>query len=256
MHRRKFLRDSLFGAPLLKRKRSSERSIAKPVDGPDASATATDPRRRLDFNRMLVHWSHPLDAEGSIYVDSGYLPFIDEVQPQLVQVGFYGCDFWAFAHVPEAVRGAIQGALPGDGNRKACGQWFENLNHELHKRGIKVVGHFDVEYHVTGLINGPQGPREGFFKFYNELWDENEFGPKPVKDPLELLQRKADGTPFVIEPQGLLAVAPLSRLHDKSALANGPQGVRKAGYRAWRGRIRRELLLSGGVHVPVVRSKL
>jgi hypothetical protein len=104
--------------------------------------------------------------------------------------------------VPEAVRGAIQGALPGDGNLKACGQWFENLNNELHKRGIKVVGHFDVEYHVTGLINGPQGPREGFFKFYNELWDEKEFGPKPVKDPLELLQRKADGTPFVVELEG------------------------------------------------------
>jgi len=201
MHRRKFLRDSLFGAPLLMGKPSSERSIAKPVDGPDASATASDPRRRLEFNRMLTHWAHEHGEKGS-YVDPEYLPFIDEVQPQLVQVGFYGCDFWSFAHVPEAVRGPIQGVLPGDGNRKACEQWFENLNNELHKRGIIVVGHFDVEYHVTGLIDGPQGPREGFFQFYNELWDEKEFGPKPVKDPLEMLQRKSDGTPFVVELKG------------------------------------------------------
>jgi hypothetical protein len=175
-------------------KPGSERSIAKPVEGPDASATATDPRRRLEFNRMLVHWSPPHGEIGS-YVDPGYLPFVDEVQPQLVGVGFYGCIFWSFAHVPEAVRGAIQGALPGDGNLKACGQWFENLNNELHKRGIKVVGHFDVELHVTGLIDGPQGPREGFFDFYNKLWDEKELGPKPVKDPLELIQRNADGSP-------------------------------------------------------------
>ena len=151
---------------------------------------------------MLVHWSHPLD-ENCSYVDPGYLPFVDEVQPQLVQVGFYGCDFWAFAHVPEAVRGPTQGTFPGNGNLKACGQWFENLNKELHKRGIIAVGHFDVEYHVTGLIDSPQGPREGFFQFYNELWDEKEFGPKPVQDPLELLQRKADGTPFAVESRAI-----------------------------------------------------
>jgi hypothetical protein len=55
---------------------------------------------------------------------------------------------------------------------------------------------------VTGLIDGPQGPREGFFKFYNELWDEKELGPKPVKDPLELLQRNADGSPLTVTLKG------------------------------------------------------
>src|SRR5579871_3981226 len=91
MHRRKFLRDSLFGAPLLKGKRSSERSTAKPADGPDTSATATDPRRRLEFNRMLTNWSHEADGPGaSAFVDPGYLAFIDEVQPQLVRLAFIG----------------------------------------------------------------------------------------------------------------------------------------------------------------------
>ena len=41
MQRRKFLRDSLFGAPLLKRKRTSERSIAKPVDSLPNTLTTT-----------------------------------------------------------------------------------------------------------------------------------------------------------------------------------------------------------------------
>jgi hypothetical protein len=151
-------------------------------------------RPPLEFSRMLVHWQQ--------YVDPGYLPFVDEVQPEVVQVGFYGVDFWAFSHVPKAVKGPTASTQPVDGDLKASGQFLENLNKELHKRGIKVIGHFDVEYHVTGLIDAPQGPREGFFKFYNELWDEKELGPKPVKDPLELLQRNADGSPLSVQLKG------------------------------------------------------
>jgi hypothetical protein len=151
-------------------------------------ARESNSRPRLEFSRMLVHWQH--------YIDPGYLPFVDEVQPELVQVGFYGAEFWALAHVPKAdMKGAAAAVYPVDGDLKANGQFFENLNKELHKRGIKVVGHFDVELHVTGLIDGPQGPREGFFDFYNKLWDEKELGPKPVKGPLELIQRNADGSP-------------------------------------------------------------
>ena len=156
--------------------------------------TMTRAGASLQFSRMLVHWQQ--------YVDPGYLAFVDEVQPEVVQVGFYGVDFWAFAHVPREVKGATASTQPVQGDLKASGEFLENLNKELHKRGIKVIGHFDVEYHVTGLIDGPQGPREGFFKFYNELWDEKELGPKPVKDPLELLERNADGTPYSVNLKG------------------------------------------------------
>ena len=50
-------------------------------------------------------------------------------------------------------------------------------------RGVKVVGHFNVEF-LVGDPDGPQGPR-GFFRFYRELWDEKLLGPKPVADPVE-----------------------------------------------------------------------
>lgn len=156
--------------------------------------TAHESSSRLEFSRMLVHWKQ--------YVDPGYLKFVDEVQPEVVQVGFYGVDFWALAHVPKSVKGTTAATHAVDGDLKASGQFLENLNRELHKRGVKVVGHIDTTYHVTGLIDGPEGPREGFFKFYNELWDEKELGPKPVKDPLELIQRKADGSPYFIKLEG------------------------------------------------------
>jgi hypothetical protein len=143
---------------------------------------------------MLVHWRQ--------YIDPGYLAFVEEAQPEVVQAGFYGVDFWALAHVPKSVKGATAATHAVDGDLAASGRFLENLNAELHKRGVKVVGHIDTTYHVTGLIDGPQGPREGFFKFYNELWDEKELGPKPVKDPLALIQRKADGSPYAIKLDG------------------------------------------------------
>ena len=111
-------------------------------------------------------------------------------------------DFWALAHVPKAVKGVNAATHAVDGDLKASGAFLENLNRELHKRGIKVVGHIDTTYHVTGLIDGPQGPGEGFFRFYKDLWDEKELGPKPVSDPPELLQRNADGSPLAIKLAG------------------------------------------------------
>ncbi len=46
-----------------------------------------------------------------------------------------------------------------------------------------------------GDPDGPDGPT-GFFKFYRDLWDEEVLGPKPVEDPVRLLEKNADGTPI------------------------------------------------------------
>jgi len=159
-----------------------------------SQATAPQSPSRLEFSRMLVHWRQ--------YIDPGYLAFVEEAEPEVVQAGFYGVDFWALAHVPKDVKGTTAATHAVDGDLRASGRFLENLNQELHKRGVKVIGHIDTTYHVTGLIDGPEGPREGFFKFYNELWDEKELGPKPVKDPLSLIQRKADGSPYFIKLDG------------------------------------------------------
>src|SRR3954453_16035723 len=98
-----------------------------------SQSTAHESSSRLEFSRMLVHWKQ--------YVDPDYLKFVDEVQPEVVQVGFYGVDFWALAHVPKSVKGTTAATHAMDGDLKASGQFLENLNRELHKRGVKVVGH-------------------------------------------------------------------------------------------------------------------
>ena len=63
---------------------------------------------RLEFSRMLVHWRQ--------YIDPGYLAFVEEVQPEVVQVGFYGVDFWALAHVPKNIKGTTAATHAVDGD--------------------------------------------------------------------------------------------------------------------------------------------
>lgn len=145
---------------------------------------AADPRQRTEFTRLIAHFAE--------YNSPLYLPFVDDVQPEIAQVGWYGAHFWSLAHTPHGAGYPAHFPVVG---LKECGDWFENLNRELHKRNAKVVGHFNVEF-LVGDPESPEGPR-GFFKFYKDLWDEKELGPKPLADPMEFLQRGADGKPIV-----------------------------------------------------------
>jgi hypothetical protein len=135
------------------------------------------------FTRLVAHWAE--------YGGADYVDFVADAQPELAQVGFYGAHFWSLAHTPQF--SGYPAHFPVRGLAEQ-GAWFENLNKRLHKLDVKVVGHFNVEF-LVGDPDGPEGPR-GFFKFYRDLWDEALLGPKPVADPLELLEKNADGSPI------------------------------------------------------------
>ena len=137
----------------------------------------------FQFTTLVAHWSD--------YEKPDYLKFIEEAQPEIAQVGFYGGHFWSLGHTPQY--SGYPANFPVRGLEE-LGDWFEELNRKIHQRGVKVVGHFNVEF-LVGDPDTPNGPR-GFFKFYRELWDEKRLGPKPVADPLELLERNADGSPI------------------------------------------------------------
>ena len=145
-------------------------------------ATAAE-KEPLRFNRLVAHW---ID-----YHRPDYLSFIEDAKPEIVQVGFHGAHFYSLAHTPYGK--GYPGHFPVQGLVE-FGDWQKKLNGELHKRGVKVVGHFNVEF-LVGDPDGPKGPT-GFFKFYHELWDEKALGKKPVADPLALLERKLDGSPI------------------------------------------------------------
>ncbi len=138
---------------------------------------------RFDFTRLVAHWAE--------YGDADYLKFIEDAQPDIAQVGFYGAHFWSLGHTPQY--NGYPSHFPVRGLNE-LGNWFEDLNGKLHARGVKVVGHFNVEF-LVGDPDGPEGPR-GFFKFYRDLWDEKSLGPKPVADPVTMLEKDADGLPL------------------------------------------------------------
>ncbi|HWB06868.1 MAG TPA: hypothetical protein VG796_27840 [Verrucomicrobiales bacterium] len=138
---------------------------------------------RFEFTRLIAHWAG--------YADPGYLPFVDDVKPDVVQVGFYGAHFWSLADTAHGK--GYPAHLPVRGHQE-CGEWFTRLNAELHRRGVKVVGHLNVKF-LVGDPDSPEGPR-GFFKFYRDQWDEKLLGPKPVGDALDFLEKDKAGKPL------------------------------------------------------------
>ncbi|MBK9166624.1 MAG: hypothetical protein IPM24_04075 [Bryobacterales bacterium] len=155
---------------------------------------------RFEFTRMTVHWQD--------YVRPDYLPFLRDTRPEVVQVGFYGADFYTLAHMPDSAKGlsgplmpshagVFEATAPADRLRRSA-EYFENLNGEIKKLGAKVIGHFDIVKYLLGdKSKDPAKPEGGFFEYYNNLWDEKELGPKPVADPLDLLQQNPRGVPIM-----------------------------------------------------------
>ena len=146
-------------------------------------ATITLPANAFEFTRLVAHWAD--------YSDPGYLSFVEDAKPEVVQVGFYGAHFWSLANT--RFGGGYPAHLPVRGHAE-CAQWFKQLNTELHKRGTKVVGHMNVKF-LVGDPDSAEGPR-GFFKFYRDQWDEKLLGPKPVSDAIDLLEKDRSGNPI------------------------------------------------------------
>jgi len=147
------------------------------------AASAVQAAHPFEFTRMIAHWSS--------YADPGYLSFVEDAKPEVAQVGFYGAHFWSLADTTSY--GGYPAHLPVRGHRE-CGEWFARLNAELHRRGVKVVGHINVKF-LVGDPDGAEGPR-GFFKFYRDQWDENLLGPRPAADALDLLEKDKFGKPI------------------------------------------------------------
>jgi hypothetical protein len=169
-------------------------------------------RPRVEFTRLIAHWAE--------YGDDDYLRFVEEARPEVCQIGFYGGHFYSLAHTPQYK--GYPGHFPLHGLAE-CGKWFEERNQALHRLGTKVVGHFNVTF-LVGEPDSPEGPR-GFFKFYRDLWDEKELGPRPCADPQALLARNADGTPMSSSQYSI------GKMREYTACLNNPHW--RAVLKAW-----------------------
>ena len=168
-------------------------TLALSVGAIAVEVNAAEPASRFEFTRMVAHWHQ--------YNDPQYLPFLREARPDVVQLGFYGGHFWSLAHT-KAYAG-YPAHFPVQG-LDACGRWFAERNRLIHEIDAKVIGHFNVEF----LVGDPRDKKTGkaptgFFRFYEELWDEKTLGPRPVKDPMDFLERGLDGKPISQKGYGI-----------------------------------------------------
>lgn len=176
-----------------------------------AAALAEAPKR-TEFTKLIAHWAE--------YGDDDYLSFVEEAKPDVCQLGFYGGHYYSLAHTAQF--SGYPAHFPVRGLAE-CGKWFEDRNAAVHKRGSKVVGHFNVSF-LVGEPDGKDGP-QGFFKFYRDLWDEKELGPKPTKDGLSLIARNADGTPMASKQYSI------GQMREYTACLNNPDW--RAVLKAW-----------------------
>ncbi len=132
------------------------------------------------FNTLVAHWTD--------YGTPEYLGFLADARPEVAQVGFYGVTFYSLAHTPFGK--GYPAHFPVQGT-KACGEWFTRLNREIHGRGARVVGHFNMTF-----IFGDPEKKAGFFEWYDKGWNEAELGPKPCADPVDMLQKNGAGIPI------------------------------------------------------------
>ncbi len=161
--------------------------VALWIASSSASLFAAEPAagaKRHEFTTMIAHLSG--------YREPGYIEFIRDARPDVAQFGFYGAHFWGLVHTPQY--GGYPCGFPVQGHQE-CAAWFAEKNQELHKLGVKIVGHMNVKF-LVGDLDGPEGPR-GFFKFYRDLWDEKLLGPKPTQDVASMLEVDKQGQPIV-----------------------------------------------------------
>lgn len=126
-------------------------------------------------NRILSYWTP--------YNPDHLLDYLDEIRPQVLQIGHFGPLFFSMACTDHADYFGVPAAGIDEGIA-----WWKAFIAQVRQRGIRVVGLFSLCFHYGDHLN-----RSGWFKFWHDLWDEDMLGPKPCEDPFDLLQIDEEG---------------------------------------------------------------
>ena len=152
--------------------------------------------RALYFNRYI--------ASFNVQGDPAFLDFLATVQPQVVQMGYYGPQVYALADAAADAKqwaGGYPMGMPVRGLRTIL-EWQAEFNRKVHDLGAKVVGHFSMT-----VAWGDPEQDTGFTDFFNRYWPTDLLGEKTVDSPLDFVQKNADGSPIIGDRWGFPRLA-------------------------------------------------
>ena len=132
--------------------------------------------------------------------DPAFTSFLEEARPQVVQMGFYGPQLYAFGDTE--LGSGYPMSLPVRGVHEVL-DWQKQFNQQIHDIGGKVIGHFSMT-----IAWGDPEKNTGFFESYNgDSWHTELLGPKPVDRIDDLVHKQPDGQMIVGDRYGFPWVA-------------------------------------------------
>ena len=117
-----------------------------------------------------------------------YRDYLAKVRPDVIHGSVLGPELASVVHT-RGERKCITPAWPADvGTMKEYHDWWQDVLKEVHDHGVKVQATFS-------MVNawGDRAGNEGWFKYYNDLWEEELLGPRPCPDSADMFECDADG---------------------------------------------------------------
>ena len=150
-----------------------------------AAALATDETPRSWFNRYCTHFGK---------LDDGFLDYLVEVKPQVVQAGFFGPGYYS-ARAIALAKGEPE-FWSGFGGGFVDLGWWRRFLRRAHAHGLRVQGMCSIS-----LTDGDHEAGLGFFDYFDNRWDTELLGPRPPGKAIDLMQRDVNGEP-ITDPGG------------------------------------------------------
>ena len=119
------------------------------------------------------------------------LDAVRKVRPDVLHASIFGPELLGALPSGGNVVGVTPMSPPGVTTVREYLAWWKKVIDEAHRLGAKVQATFSMS-----LFYDTASRDRGWFRYYNNFWEADILGPKPVSDPSDLLQRDEAGQPL------------------------------------------------------------
>lgn len=135
---------------------------------------------------------HPRTLLGGEYwgtvPEEGYLEYLDAVKPDLIHGAVVGPELAGSIYGKGELTGITAVYPKGIGTIGEYLAWWKSFNEAAHKRGVKVQATTSLTF-----VWGDMEKHTGFFKYYDDLWEDGVLGAKPAPGVGAFLRKDKDG---------------------------------------------------------------